>query len=362
MKLFQCQCCGQVLHFENTTCLRCGRAVGYLPDQDRMAAVEPEGSHWLVVPGQGAPDDGTHWRFCQNWELSACNWMVAPAQDSNETPAYCAACCHNHIVPDLSSPDHHARWQKIEAAKRRLIYTLRNLGLPLPVVGDGHPEPLVFDFLADDPGSVQRVLTGHADGVVTISLTEADDAKREQMRERMGEAYRTLLGHFRHEIGHYYWDILVRDGGALQGFRAMFGDETVDYAASLSRHYAEGPPAGWAASYISSYATVHPWEDWAETWAHYLHMVDTLETAGALGMRIDPAVDAGELSARIDFSPYRADNFRHLIDAWMPLTVALNVLNRSMGQADGYPFVLPQAVQDKLGFVHDLVRRQWSGG
>jgi hypothetical protein len=362
MKLFQCQCCGQVLHFENTTCLRCGRAVGYLPDQDRMVAVEPDGSHWLVVPGQGALADPTHWRFCRNWELSACNWMVAVDPGAAVEDEYCAACRHNRIVPDLSDPDHHARWQRIEAAKRRLIYTLRNLGLPMPVMGDGHPEPLVFDFLADDPGSVQRVLTGHADGVVTISLTEADDSEREQMRERMGEAYRTLLGHFRHEVGHYYWDILVRDGGALQGFRAMFGDETADYAASLSRHYADGPPPGWAASYVSSYATMHPWEDWAETWAHYLHMIDTLETAGALGMRIDPGVDTGELSAAIDFSPYRMVNLRQLIDAWMPLTVALNVLNRSMGQADGYPFVLPQGVQDKLGFVHDLVQGQRQGG
>ncbi|MBL4928039.1 zinc-binding metallopeptidase family protein [Fuscibacter oryzae] len=358
MKLFQCQCCGQVLHFENTTCLRCGRTVGYLPDQDRMAAVEPDGPHWLMVPGQGAAGDGTLWRFCHNWELSACNWMVAPAPDGSEAPAYCAACRHNHLVPDLSAPENHARWQKIEGAKRRLIYTLRNLGLLMPVAGDGHPEPLVFDFLADDPGSVQRVLTGHADGVVTIALTEADDAARAQVKERLGEAYRTLLGHFRHEVGHYYWDILVRDGGALQGFRAMFGDETADYAASLSRHYADGPPPGWAASYVSSYATMHPWEDWAETWAHYLHMIDTLETAGALGMRIDPGVDTGELSAAIDFSPYRMVKLRQLIDAWMPLTVALNVLNRSMGQADGYPFVLPQAVQDKLGFVHDLVQGQ----
>ena len=356
MRLFKFQCCGQVLHFENTACLRCGRTLGYLPDHDRMVAVEPEGAHWRVVAAPGAVADPTLWRFCHNWELSACNWMVPADPDQPVEIAWCAACRHNRTVPDLSDPDHHARWQRIEAAKRRLIYTLRHLGLTMPVPGDGHPEPLVFDFLADDPGSVQRVLTGHSGGVVTIALTEADDSEREGMRERMGEAYRTLLGHFRHEVGHYYWDILVRDGGALDGFRAMFGDERADYAAALNRHYADGPPVGWEGQHVSPYATMHPWEDWAETWAHYLHMVDTLETAGALGMRIDPSLDAGELTARIDFDPYGAGDLRRLVEAWMPLTVALNVLNRSMGQADGYPFVLPQGVQDKLGFVHDLVR------
>lgn len=363
MKLFQCQCCGQVLHFENTACLRCGRTVGYLPEQDRMVAVEHQGADWRVLPGQDPVHEQFSWRFCQNWELSACNWMVPVMPNVPPVSDYCPACQHNRTVPDLSDPDHHARWQRIEAAKRRLIYTLRHLGLPVPVAGDGHPEPLIFDFLADDPGSVQRVLTGHADGVVTISLVEADDSEREHMREQMGEAYRTLLGHFRHEVGHYYWDILVRDGGALGAFRAMFGNEMLDYAASLDRHYNQGPPQGWEASFISPYASMHPWEDWAETWAHYLHMVDTLETAAALGMRINPDIDDdGELSADIDFNPYRLRSVRRLIAAWTPLTVALNVLNRSMGQADSYPFSLPQAVQDKLGFVHDLVRRQRPGG
>lgn len=350
MKLFQCQCCGQVLHFENTACLRCGRAIGYLPDDDRMVAVEPDGAQWQVA-AQGEPEL-LRWRFCRNWELSACNWMV-PADGTQE---FCAACAHNRIVPDLSDPIAHARWQKIELAKRRLIYTLRHLGLPLPTPGDGHPEPLVFDFLADDPTGVNKVLTGHAGGVVTIALTEADDAAREQIRSQMGEAYRTLLGHFRHEIGHYYWDLLVRDGGALQEFRAMFGDDSQDYAAALQHHYDAGPPALWTENHVSAYATMHPWEDWAETWAHYLHMVDTLETAASLGMKIDPEVDdEGELTAEVDFNPWRTRRVRRLLSAWTPLTVALNAMNRSMGQHDLYPFALPEAVRRKLGFVHDLV-------
>lgn len=295
MKLFQCQCCGQVLHFENTTCLRCGRTLGYLPERDEMIAVEADGPVWREAQDTAAPE---RWRFCHNWELSACNWMVPVPADGSDAPEFCPACAHNRTVPDLSLPENHARWQKIEVAKRRLIYQLRHLGLPCPLPGSGHTEPLVFDFLADDPGSEQRVLTGHAEGVVTISLTEADDAEREKMREDMGEAYRTLLGHFRHEVGHYYWDILVRDGGHTDAFRALFGDESVDYGQSLQRHYENGPPEGWEGSYVSSYATMHPWEDWAETWAHYLHMTDTLETAGAFGMTIDPDIDDdGELTA-----------------------------------------------------------------
>jgi hypothetical protein len=92
-----------------------------------------------------------------------------------------------------------------------------------------------------------------------------------------------LLGHFRHEVGHYFWDRLVAtDPHQLEEFRVLFGDDRQDYGEALKRHYDEGAPANWQDTYISMYATMHPWEDFAETWAHYLHIVDTLETAGAL--------------------------------------------------------------------------------
>jgi len=356
MKLFQCQCCGQVLHFENTVCLRCGRTTGYLPGTNEMVAVEADGPAWHRARPEGGPAGPERWRFCRNWELSACNWMV-PAADSGAGPGdFCAACRHNRTVPDLTAPENHARWQRIEAAKRRLIYTILQLGLPHPAPGDGHGEPLVFDFLADSPGSPQRVLTGHAGGVVTIALVEADDATREKMRSDMGEAYRTLLGHFRHEVGHYYWNLLVRDAGQIARFRAVFGDETQDYGAALQRHYDAGAPAGWQGSFVSAYATMHPWEDWAETWAHYLHMVDTLETAQAFGMRIDPGIEVeGELTAEMNFAPYRMLRPGRMLAAWTPLTVALNALNRSMGQPDLYPFALTGPVRAKLACVHDLV-------
>lgn len=353
MKLFQCQCCGQILYFENTVCLNCGNMLGYLPDQDRMVAVAPQGAFWSILPDQnGTPDPTTDLRFCRNWERSACNWMHH--SDTTDGPdGYCLACQHNRTVPDLSTPDHVTLWIKIEAAKRRLMYSILHLNLPRPLPDSGHHEPLVFDFLADDPGTADPVLTGHADGVITIALIEADDAAREDRRSQMGEAYRTLLGHFRHEVGHYYWDLLVRDGNQLDAFRALFGDERADYGAALQAHYANGTPEGWENRYVSAYATMHPWEDWAETWAHYLHMIDTLETAATLGLRVNAGAD---LSAHVTTNPYQVGTAPDLIRTWVPLTLALNSLNRSMGQADLYPFALPADVQTKLSFVHDLVR------
>jgi hypothetical protein len=349
MQLFKCQHCGQVLYFENAVCERCGRRLGYLPDVGTLSAVEPEGPSWVALHLQ------SRYRFCANWERNACNWMV-PA-DGND--AYCVACRHNRTIPDLSDPDNHRRWQKIEQAKRRLFYSLIKLALPIPTAAGGDPEPLVFDFLADPSATGgPKVLTGHDNGLITISLQEADDAAREAARAAMGEPYRTLLGHFRHEVGHYYWDRLVRDAGQLDSFRACFGDERDDYGAALGRHYQQGAPAGWQQGFVSAYATVHPWEDWAETWAHYLHIVDTLEIAGAFGIKVDPDIsDDPTLGTEIRFDPHRVRDVQTLIDAWLPLTYAVNCLNRSMGQPDLYPFVLAPRVVEKMGYIHDLIHR-----
>ena len=220
-----------------------------------------------------------------------------------------------------------------------------------------NPEGLAFDFLADQPAqSGPKVMTGHDNGLITIALAEADDAEREKRRTAMGEPYRTLLGHLRHEVGHYYWDRLVRDEGRLDQCRAVFGDDRQDYDQALQRHYGSGPPANWQDHFISAYATTHPWEDFAETWAHYLHIVDTLEMAGSFGVRVEPKLDqSGALEAAIDFDPYRAGDIQPLIDAWLPLTFALNGLNRCMGQADIYPFILSPVVIEKIGFIHHLV-------
>ncbi|WP_424139021.1 zinc-binding metallopeptidase family protein [Roseomonas chloroacetimidivorans] len=348
MRLFKCQNCEQLLYFENTYCERCKYRLGYLPDGAILSALEPDGENWRPLASPEAPR-----RFCANAEYEVCNWTV-PA-DTQER--FCAACRHNHLIPDTSVDDNLLRWRKLEFAKHRLFYTLVRFCLPLATRNED-PEGLSFDFLADPPDpSGPKVMTGHDNGLITIALKEADDAEREQMRKNMGEPYRTLLGHFRHEVGHYFWDKLVRDGGQLEACRAVFGDDSQDYGAALQKHYAEGPPPDWQDNFVSTYATTHPWEDFAETWAHYLHIVDTLETAASFGLRVQPKIDkSGDLHAAIDFDPYREPDFSRIIDDWLPLAFAVNSLNRSMGQPDLYPFVLSPAVIKKLEFIHGLVR------
>ena len=348
MQLFECQNCGQTLHFENRACERCGHRLGYIAARQTLAALDRDDDRWRPLD-----EPGTVYRFCHNAEHDACNWLVL-ADDSD---AFCESCRHNRIIPDLSSPRNLTLWRRCEDAKHRLFYSLLQFRLPL-VTRREHPEGLAFDMLADpgDPNA-PRVLTGHASGLITINIAEADDAERESRRLGMGEVYRTLLGHFRHEVGHYYWDRLVRDDEpTLARFRDTFGDEREDYAEALQRHYANGAPTDWREKFISPYASSHPWEDFAETWAHYLHIVDTLGTAGAFGLRLRPGVSQGpDLMARFDFDSYRADSVSALIEAWMPLTLAVNSLNRSMGLPDLYPFVLSSPVITKLGFVHGLI-------
>jgi hypothetical protein len=200
-------------------------------------------------------------------------------------------------------------------------------------------------------------MTGHDEGVITLNIVEADDAERESRRVMMGETYRTLVGHFRHEIGHYYWDRLVRDGDQLEAFRAVFGDERQDYAQALQRHHSVGPSDDWQNAYISRYATSHPWEDFAETWAHYIHIVDALETAQAYGINVNANFLSAKQKTDRGFDPYRAQSAEQLIRAWVPLTIAINGLNRSMGQPDLYPFVLSPPVMAKLQYVHELIQK-----
>lgn len=349
MKLFKCRACGQVLYFENTVCERCERRLGYRVDAGTLSALDPDGEQW-IVHGQPAAS----YRFCANWELRACNWLLA----ADAAESYCAACRHNRTIPDIADGDHLRQWQKIEQAKRRLFYSLLRLRLPTPAPADGDAEPLVFDFLADPPaGAGPRVMTGHDNGVITLSLREADDAEREAVRAAMKEPYRTLLGHFRHESGHFYWDRLIRDQGRLEAFRAIFGDERADYAEALRRHHEQGAPEQWQQSFVSAYASTHPWEDWAETWSHYLHILDTLEMASAFGIRIAPEVTENpDFEAELDFDPHRTRDFNALIEAWLPLTYAVNSLNRSMGQPDLYPFVLSEPAIKKLSYIHGVVR------
>ncbi len=353
MKIFSCSTCNQIVFFENVRCTRCGAELAYLPDHAVMSAVVP-GGEFLTATAPSAK--GERYRLCQNSiDHGVCNWAVPLKDDS----AYCRGCRLNDVIPNLASPGALVAWGRIEHAKKRLLYTLLELGLPV----DSHEKKkggLVFSFKASDAQSTSPVLTGHDDGHITLNIAEADNPGREKLREQLGEAYRTLLGHFRHEIGHYYWDVLIRDTNRLAPFRDLFGDPDKDYDAELKRHYQEGPPPDWQTSFVSTYATMHPWEDWAETWAHYLHIVDTLGTAQSYGMALRPEAaglsrpppDLSVNARRVDF-----DEFDDLLNAWFPLTFALNSLNRGMGLPDIYPFVLSDGAIRKLRFVHDVIER-----
>ncbi len=293
---------------------------------------------------------GVRYRLCNNYMAhGVCNWAI-PEQDPNQ---FCRACQLNELIPDLSNPDARDSWQRMEIAKRRLVFTLMELGLPLETRQQNPQTGLAFAFKSDEPNG-EKVLTGHCDGLVTINLKEADAPSREQTRVHLGERYRTLLGHFRHESGHYYWDRLIKDSAQLEAFRALFGDEQQDYEEAVKRHYA-GPKQDWSDAYVSSYATMHPWEDWAETWAHYLHILDTLDTAQSFGLALKPEAVGGASSESVSARRVALEDFEALIAAWVPLTVALNSLNRSMGLQDLYPFVLGDRVIEKLAFVHQIV-------
>ncbi|MGO9356251.1 MAG: putative zinc-binding metallopeptidase [Xanthobacteraceae bacterium] len=353
MRLFKCAVCAQLLYFENTRCEKCGHVLGYEPDQNRLLPLKPEGTQWRSASGQEAP-----YKFCINNSHGVCNWLIA----ADSADGFCVACRHNGMIPDLSQSRNVVNWQKIEAAKHRLFYTLLRLKLPLRT-RDRDPQGLLFNFLADPPfDSGKRVMTGHDSGLITLSISEAEDSERERRRSIMGEPYRTLLGHFRHEVGHYFWDRLVRDRNDQASFRNVFGDETVDYQRGLDNYYRWGAPGDWQNNYVSAYATSHPWEDFAETWAHYLHILDTMEMARAFNLHVAPRLDdTGALEALIDFDPYQLEDFAAIVDNWLPISFAMNNLNRCMGQPDLYPFVLSPAVIDKLSFVHRLVGTRSAG-
>ena len=349
MRLFDCQSCTNPIYFENTSCLRCDRRLGYLPETFTLSAIEDAGL--TQVTALATPDKT--WKFCANAILDACNWLL-PA----DSPAsFCTACRHNRTVPNLQSPANMAAWRRMELAKHRLIYTLMRLGLPLPNRQDDPESGLVFDFLEDSAApNAPKVLTGHDEGLVTLALKEADDTERERRRTEMHEPYRTLLGHFRHEVGHFYWNVLVRDQHRLAECRAVFGNDEEDYTEALGRHYDKGAPPDWQDHFVSTYATTHAWEDFAETWAHYLHIVDSLETATAFGLEVHPDIaNQPGMQASPSLDPHAPGHFGALIAEWLPLTYAMNAMNRSMGLNDLYPFILSPKVVQKLAFIHKLV-------
>lgn len=339
MRPFKCGACGSTVYFENVQCLNCGHLLGFHSERMEMAALATGPDKLLHDMKRGS----AALTYCANEAHGVCNWVVRAGVGSG----FCKACELNRTIPNLSDPANVRAWGDFERAKKRLIYSLLRFGLPLEDTANGRG-PLAFDFISD-------ALTGHFDGVITIALGEADAVERERQRQAMAETYRSLLGHLRHESGHYYWMLLIDGASLIDEFRDIFGDEREDYHAALQRHHEQGPPADWPLRNVSAYASAHPWEDWAETWAHYLHMVDALETAAAT--KIEPR--AGRFSgARVlrKRDLYRNESFETLLQRWVPLTLSLNEINRSMGHNDFYPFVIPEEAEAKLAFVHRVIR------
>jgi hypothetical protein len=346
MRTFECARCHNRVHFESVSCLKCGTALGFNPTTMTMVPFEIG-----ALGKSAAKSQGSGLRYCANAAHGVCNWLTARTGHER-----CVACQMNRTIPNLSEPGSLAAWRALELAKKRLVYGLLRFRLPLVMStaapGEG---PLTFDF-------ARNTVTGHRDGVITIDVLEADAVERERQRQRFGEPYRALLGHLRHESGHFYWTVLVESVGQLADFRQLFGDDRQDYAAALARHHARsasgGARADWQAAHVSAYASAHPWEDWAETWAHYLHLVDAVDSAEAEGM--EPRASGFSLSTIFTNKKpdvYADVTFATLMERWTPLAIGLNNLSRSIGHADFYPFVIPPPVVDKLAFVHRVVRQ-----
>lgn len=331
--------------------------LGFVPEELQLTAltITPQGLYKV------ATNDNLY-RQCKNyWQHDVCNWMV-PADDPNEL---CQSCRLNVTIPNLEKPGNFTLWYRMELSKRGLLYTLYKLNLPVvgrsiePVTGLGFSflEDQIEDEYGNELTVKDYVVTGHSAGLITLNLSEAQDSARIEMREKMNERYRTLIGHFRHESGHYYWDRLIKHSDLLEPFRAMFGDERLSYTQALEHYYQNGPSENWQNVWISAYASMHPWEDWAETWAHYLHMVSTLETANNYEISIAGNQVKNPLlkSDNVD-EAYTAISFTQLFNDWCRLTKSINAINRSMGHDDAYPFVISITALDKLRFVHQAIK------
>jgi len=340
VQMLRCPRCRSVTVLETLECAGCELAVGFHPPTLTMREATRE----------GVGIDDRVWFPCSNRDWR-CNWLVAEDAGAGR----CLSCRLNRQRPEASDTIALEKLADASRVMRRLLVQLAELGLPV----DPHYEReggLAFDLLSSYSGQ-GRVTIGHANGVVTIDLVETLDDYREALRIRLREPYRTMLGHFRHEVGHYYQWILVEQTDWIDECRELFGDERASYSEALDRHYREGAPEGWEASYISEYATMHPWEDFAESFAHYLHITDSLTTAAAGGLvlqadRLDGLVDA-------DIAPrrsYQEASTSEMLADWQWLSLLLNRVNHAMGRSDLYPFTITEAVRTKLDFVHRVVQ------
>ena len=309
-----------------------------------MHSFDPNGFHLISEQNQ------KEYKFCKNKEYHVCNWLLKK-DDEN---VFCKACQLNRTIPNLSEEVNFNKWEHLEVAKHRLIYQLQKIGLALSSKNKDKAEGFCFDFVArlNNPD----LMTGHANGVITILLKEADSVERERIRKQLREPYRTLIGHLRHEVGHYFWDRLVyTDKEVLAKFRAIFGNEEESYTDAVDDYYKKGAPKNWQELFISKYATAHAWEDWAETWAHYLHVMDMVETAYFFGVDVNPIKFNQEMNTNVSFDPYTIDDFDVIVNTSVPLSYAVNSINRAMGVPDVYPFVISPGVVEKMKFIHKLL-------
>lgn len=356
MQSFSCEC-GNPLFFENTVCLKCRFEVGFDPASMTMRPLTAE-----------APV-----KRCSNGvNFAVCNWLL-PMEGAGEL---CLSCGLNQMIPNLAAPGIVGLWAKMEGAKRRAAFSLLSLGLPLQPLPDpgsagalnetGATVPLKLSYRLLQPFPDAPVITGHYAGLITLNLEEADDSIRERNRANLTEPYRTLLGHFRHEIGHYYWSMWFENDAkreeVLPAYRELYGDERASYSNAMQAYYQNGPLPGWQESCISAYATMHPWEDWAETWAHYLHLMDALESFESLGLRRSTALPK-EIVDKIDnlpppFEKISPAAFTRKLQTWLELTPAINEISASLGHNMSYPFVISTPVIRKLFFIDCLVKRQ----
>ncbi len=365
-RAFRCRC-GRPVFFRNDVCLACGTPLGYDPDLVLLRPLaptrNPEVFRAMRTRGIGMSVPLTTYRRCANWTSAApCNWLL-PDNDEARLKPYCRSCRLDRTVPDPTDRDNAQLWQRVEVAKRWLVSQLIALKLPVESrVSENPGQGVMFDLLRS-PVDGPRVMTGHADGLITLDIEEADDVHRETLRSQMHEPYRTLIGHLRHEIGHYYWQRLVQGTAREEPCRALFGDDRLDYGQALQDYYANGAPPDWKNRFVSAYATAHPYEDWAETWAHYLHMIDALDTARSFGLvahhdEIQYEAFTPQVLHPDDPAPSpSADDlaFLAVVNGWIELTGALNEVTRSMGEPDFYPFVLSKPAVRKLYFVHQVV-------
>ena len=351
MRVFTCDNCGQLVFFDNSQCLRCHAPLGYVHERRDVVALTEVSADYLVDLGNPVRS----WQRCATEKVTGCNWLV-PAGSATR----CESCVLTRTRPSDDDQAGMTELVRAEMAKRRLIFQLAELGLPVSPRDELARRGVAFDLLSS---SETKVITGHDNGVITLDLAEADDEHREHLRQQLSEPYRTLLGHFRHEIGHYYWPVLVDQPEVLDACRVLFGDDREDYAAAVKAHY--GAPLDldrtWSSTFISRYATMHPYEDWAETFAHYLHIMDTLQTADSFGLGATITPSPGrrlQQTAVRATGPGTSESFGQVVDDWLELSYALNQVNRSMGHDDLYPFVLAPTVIRKLAFVDHLVHRE----